>query len=71
MEAAGINMRIFSSHSVRSASVSAGSTRLPLQTILRTGGWTSATTFSKYYRKPIVQECELQDAIMNQTHTAN
>ncbi len=71
MEAAGINMNIFSSHSVRTASVSAGSTRLPRQTILKAGGWTSATTFSKFYKKTILKECELQDAIMQQTHEAN
>ncbi len=71
MLAAGINMGIFSSHSVRSASVSAVSTRLPLQTILRTGGWTSATTFSKYYNKPVVLEGTFQDAIMEQVARVN
>ncbi len=66
MISAGIDMGIFSAHSVRTAAVSAVSTRLPLQTILKAGGWTSATTFSKYYNKPVVQQCELQDAIMQQ-----
>ncbi len=66
MTAAGINMAIFSSHSVRTAAVSAVSTRLPLSTILKSGGWTSATTFSKYYNKPVVKQCELQDAILQQ-----
>ena len=68
MEAAGIDMSIFSAHSVRSATVSNAytSTRLPLTTILRTGGWTSESTFSKFYNKPIANAGTVQKEIMKQ-----
>ncbi len=66
MISAGIDMSIFSPHSIRSASVSSVSSRLPLTTILKTGGWTSETTFSRFYDKPVVEEGALQKAIMTQ-----
>ena len=55
MRDCGINMAIFAPHSVRSAAVSAvdRSTKVQLKTILRTAGWTTANTFTKYYKKPI------------------
>ncbi len=66
MTDAGIDMEMFSAHSVRSASVSSVSSRLPLATILKTGGWTSETTYSRFYKKPIIEEGALQKAIMTQ-----
>ncbi|XP_063856130.1 uncharacterized protein LOC135107471 [Scylla paramamosain] len=54
MRAAGINLGIFSPHSTRSASASKAALRLPLSTIISTIGWTRESTFTKYYRKPII-----------------
>ena len=56
MEAAGIDLKMFKPHSVRAASTShVSSGKLPLQTILKTAGWSRESTFAKYYKKPIQQ----------------
>lgn len=52
LKSAGIDINIFTPHSVRAASTS--SAKVPLATIMRTACWTSAGTFQKYYKKPIV-----------------
>ena len=61
MTAVGIDMFIFKAHSVRTAAV----TWLPLLTILRTGGWTQETTFSKFYNKPVITEGALQKSLLD------
>lgn len=54
MEKSGVDTKIFTPHSVRSASTSAASkAKIPLSTILSTAGWTKDTTFQTYYKKPI------------------
>ena len=51
----GIDTNVFSEHSTRSVSVSAANSKgVPLDKILSAGGWSRASTFSKYYNKPIV-----------------
>ena len=51
----GIDTNVFSAYSTRSASVSAANSKgVPLDKILSAGGWSHASTFSKYYNKPIV-----------------
>ena len=51
----GIDTNVFSAYSTRSASVSAANSKgVPLDKILSAGGWSRASTFSKYYNKPIV-----------------
>jgi len=51
---AGIDIKLFKSHSVRSASTSAAkSAGIPIQTILKTAGWQKESTFRKYYDKPV------------------
>ena len=57
MSEAGIDTRIFTPHSMRSASVSAASrAKVPLETILATAGWNKDSTFRKYYDKPLVRQ---------------
>ena len=51
---AGIDLNIFTPHSVRGASSSAAlRAKVPVQTILDTAGWSRKTTFMKYYNKPL------------------
>ena len=51
----GVDTNVFSPYSTRSASVSAANSKgVPLHKILSAGGWSRASTFSKYYNKPIV-----------------
>ena len=38
---AGIDMTIFTPHSIRSASTSKAATKVPIETVLKTGGWRS------------------------------
>ena len=54
LSAAGINTKIFTSHTTRHASSSANKgAGVPLQTILQKGGWKSTHTFAKHYDLPI------------------
>lgn len=64
MEAAGINLNIFSPHSTRSASTSKAALKLPLSTILSTIGWAKESTFTKYYKKPIIKDGHFARAIL-------
>ena len=48
---AGVDMTIFTPHSTRSASTSKAASNIPLDTIMKTAGWTQESTFSKYYKK--------------------
>jgi integrase len=71
MAAAGIDISIFKSHSTRSASTSAaergGAT---LQEILITAGWSQESTFSRYYKKPIIDKKALAfDKAVLKKHT--
>lgn len=65
MEAAGVNLKIFSPHSTRSAATSKASCSLHLQTILRTAGWSNSSTFAKYYKKPIAQDTLAAELLKN------
>ena len=63
---AGINMAIFNTHSVRAASTSAAyAANVPLQTILKTAGWTGASTFRRFYNKPIRRESTFADSLLH------
>ena len=54
MAEAGINLDLFTAHSVRSAASSAASlANVPIETIMKTAGWSQSTTFSRYYKKQI------------------
>ena len=50
---AGIDMTIFTLHSTRSASASKAATKVPIETILKTGGWRSMRMFANHYNKQI------------------
>lgn len=52
---AGIDTSIFSPHSTRSAASStAKKGHVPIETILKTGGWRSMKTFGRFYDKEVV-----------------
>ena len=64
----GIDTNVFSAYSTRSASVSAANLKgVPLDKILLAGGWSHASTFSKYYNKPIVSThgCDYGSSLLN------
>lgn len=65
MSEAGLDMSIFSPHSLRAASTSkAQKAKVPINTILETAGWTNENTFSKYYNKPVAECGEFGDAVL-------
>ena len=50
----GIDIKVFSAHSTRSASTSAAKMgNIPISTIVNAAGWSNTKTFSKFYDKPI------------------
>lgn len=52
---AGVDMTIFTPHSTRAASTSAATrAKVPVETILKTAGWTRNSTFACYYKKPLM-----------------
>ena len=54
MKAAGINLAKFNPHSTRPASTSKASlSSVTLDQIISAAGWISATTFARFYNKPI------------------
>jgi len=51
----GIDTSVFKGHTTRAASTSAAAVcKVPSSTILDNAGWSNATTFGKFYKKPIV-----------------
>ena len=62
----GIDTRLFTPHSTRGASSSKASlANVPLDTILKTAGWSRSDTFTKYYKKPVTSQGTFSDAILN------
>ena len=56
MQMSGLDTSIFTPHSVRGASTSAAHRgKVPIQTILKTAGWSKESTFRKYYCKPLTK----------------
>ena len=54
MEASGIDVSIFKSHSIRAASTSAATNLgVSVKDIMKTANWTSESTFKRFYLKPI------------------
>ena len=68
LTSAGIDMSIFTPHSTRAASTSCAKKQaVPLDTILKTAGWTHEKTFAKHYNKHITQEGEYAQRILQHT----
>lgn len=71
MQSAGVDVSIFSPHSVRSSATSAAARGyVPLDTILRTAGWSQENTFTKYYKRKIVNDTLFSDSILRQNEVA-
>ncbi len=64
MGRAGLDLGVFTPHSVRAASTSAAiRTKILLNSILETAGWSQTNTFRKYYDKPLSKTSELSKII--------
>lgn len=66
LEAAGIDVSIFSAHSTRHASTSLAAARgISLEEIRRTAGWSkSSDVFARFYNRPIIKDSSFQSAIL-------
>ena len=63
----GIDTKVFTAHSTRSASVSKANEKdVPVHEIMAKAGWKSPETFRKYYNKPVIQGNSLASAILDQ-----
>lgn len=59
LKTSGVDLDIFAPHSTRSAVTSkVALSKLSLNTILRTAGWSRECIFRKYYKKPVVKKFE-------------
>ena len=73
MTKAGITPGTFTAHSTRSAATSkAHWAALPAEAILRQARWTNATTFARFYLRPILQKDgpSFQDTVLTTRHPA-
>ena len=67
MKLAGIDVTSFKVHSSRSASTSKAANSLPLNTIMKAAGWSSASTFAKHYHKPLQDHSAFAKAVLRPT----
>ena len=68
----GIDTLRFIPHSTRAASISAASNAsVSLDDILHTAGWSSESTFAKFYKKPIVEENTFADKVLSTVSNTN
>lgn len=65
LQLAGIDIGIFLPHSTRAASTSAVLGRIPIDTIIRTAGWSTDSTFRKFYNRPIINSSEFSHSVLN------
>ena len=57
LQRAGVDTSQYRAHSTRAASTSHAASRgVPTDEIMRMAGWSSADTFQKYYKKPIIRK---------------
>lgn len=61
---AGVDISMFKAHSTRAAATSAAKTMIPVDQILKCVGWSSATTFGKFYDKPLMPSKTLGEAVL-------
>ncbi|XP_018576400.1 uncharacterized protein LOC108914952 [Anoplophora glabripennis] len=72
LSAAGVDTSKFRPHSTRHASTSAALRHgVSLETICRTAGWNTATTFGKFYNRPISDRTSFAKAILNLSTVSN
>ena len=62
---AGIDMKIFTPHSTRSASTSFVNGKIPIETILKTAGWRKDSVFRKHYNRPITNNSAFSNEVLN------
>lgn len=65
MVRSGIDVKQFGAHSVRAAATSkAQNSSVPLSDIMKTAGWTSSSTFAKFYKKEVTDGSKFSKAVL-------
>ena len=64
LKLAGIDLGLFTPHSTRSASTSAVVTKVLIDTIIKTAGWSNECTFRKFYKRPVTNNAAFSKAIL-------
>ena len=62
---AGIDLNLFTPHSTRGASTCAVANRIPVDTIIKTAGWSNDCTFRKFYKRPITNDSTFSAAVLS------
>lgn len=65
LKLSGIDMRLFTPHSTRSASTSALVNKVSIDTITKTAGWAKDCTFRKFYKRPITNDSSFSYNILH------
>ncbi|XP_013402746.2 uncharacterized protein LOC106168283 [Lingula anatina] len=67
---AGIDISIFKAHSTRAAATSAANrAAVPLNDILSKAGWSNASTFARFYNKPIINVDHFANRVLDSVGT--
>ena len=70
LSSAGIDTKKFKPHSTRAAAVSAASNAsVSLDEILKTAGWSSESTFGKFYNKPVLRESPFPSSVLETAYS--
>ena len=64
LEQSGVDSSVFKAHSTRAASASKANQLIPVDTVLKHIGWSTESTFRKFYQKPIVDIDSFQNAVL-------
>lgn len=66
MKLSGVDVSVFKPHSVRGATTSKlASLNVPVKSIMEKASWKSQTTFEKFYRKEVVTDKEIENAMLS------
>ena len=70
LKSSGIDTKVFSAHSTRSASTStAKNNNFPLAEIMRQAGWSNETTFKNFYFRQTTAESSFGHAVVGTAHS--
>lgn len=70
LSSAGIDTKKFKPHTTMAAAVSAASNAsVPLDEILKTAGWSSESTFGKFYNKPVLRESRFPSSVLETAYS--
>ena len=62
---AGVDINVFGPHTTRHASTSAVARNLPITSVLKRVGWTSASTFHAHYFRPVIKDAHVVRQLHN------